>query len=258
MLTQAHPAQGRTLPGCDEKVAFGQRCGFLLQSLPSSRELVGAATLCSPLDIRTLPEMSSLFVRSVEIEIANKTRNVTLHTPRSYCYSGYSYIPPSPKIPPGATESCQFANVALSFRGSVGILVYEADTFTLAILFSNPYDYNIFYMEVALEISMEKAHLGNLEDVYKRMYNSVPTGNVNGTTFQRAKLHACQETLMVSANHVQVMATMSSAANSVLKVIVEDKDSPPPYSEQAPPGSLGQYQPRPKNWKNLLKGKTGR
>ncbi|XP_068779569.1 uncharacterized protein [Struthio camelus] len=208
-------------------------------------------------NIWTLPEMSSLFVRRVEIEIANKTRNVTLHTPRSYCFSGYSCIPPSPKIPPGATGSCQFTNVVLSFRGSVGVLVYEADSFTLAILFSNPYDYNIFNMEVALEISMEKAHLGSLEDVYKRMYNSLPAGNIKDTTFQRAKLHACQETLTVSSNHVRVMATMSNAADSVIKVIVEDKDSSPlPYSVQAPPGSLGQYQHWPKNWKYLLKGNT--
>nr|XP_025976421.1 uncharacterized protein LOC112995593 [Dromaius novaehollandiae] len=160
---------------------------------------------------------------------------------QSYCYSGYSCIPPSPRIPPGVTERCQFANVMLSFWGSVGVPVYEADTFTLAILFSNPFAYNIFYVEVALEISMENAHHGSLEEVYKRMYNSLSTGNVNNTTFQQAKVRQCQETLTVYANHVQVTATMSNAAKSVIKVIVEDKDGPPAYSEEAPPGSHRQY-----------------
>ncbi|XP_025903006.1 uncharacterized protein LOC112954074 [Nothoprocta perdicaria] len=198
--------------------------------------------------------MSSLFVRTVAVEIANKTRSVTLHSPRSYCYSGYSYIPPAPKIPPGATESCQFSNRALSFRGSVGVLVYEADTFTLAILFSNPYDYNIFPLEIALEISASKAHLGSLQDVYKRMYNGVPACDA---AFQQARLHACQETLAVSANHVQVMATMSTSSDAVIKVVVEDQGCPPPYSELALSGIFGPQQPRPKNWKNVIKGKTG-
>ncbi|KAK4805152.1 hypothetical protein QYF61_014939 [Mycteria americana] len=97
--------------------------------------------------------------RSVEIQIANKTQDVTLYNPRSYCYSGYSSIPPSPRIPPNVRESCCFTNSMLRFRGCVGLLVYEADTFTLAILFSNPFDYNIFYMELAMEISPHKAHL---------------------------------------------------------------------------------------------------
>ncbi|KAM9591768.1 uncharacterized protein ACIBXB_005479 [Morphnus guianensis] len=165
------------------------------------------------------------FKRSVEIQITNKTEDVTLYNPRSYCYSGYSSMPPSPRIPPGVMESCEFTNSVIYFRGCVGLLVYEADTFTLAILFSNPFDYNIFYMELAMEISFHKAHRGNLENIYTRMYSSQSTSTGKDTAFHRVKLGACQEAAMVFAGHVRVTATMSNAAKSVIKVIVENQDS---------------------------------
>ncbi|XP_031466205.1 uncharacterized protein LOC116240039 [Phasianus colchicus] len=173
--------------------------------------------------------------RSVEIQLTNSTRDVTLHSPRTYCFSGYSSEPPSPIIPPGATGCCAFANSPQHFRGSVGILVYEAETFTLAILFSNPYNYSFYYMEFAVEISPEKAHLGLLEDVYQRMYRGLPANPSNSGMLQIVKLHATQETTMVSAGGMKVMATMSNAAKSIIKVVVENNDSPPPYPEAIPP-----------------------
>ncbi|GAB0202067.1 hypothetical protein GRJ2_002672300 [Grus japonensis] len=164
--------------------------------------------------------------RSVEIQIDNKTQDVTLHNPRSYCFSGFSSMPPSPRIPPGITDSCQFTNSVMHFRGCVGVLVYEADTFTLAILFSNPFDYNIFYVELAMEISLHKAHRGNLEDIYNRMYSGIPASTDKGTMLHRVKLGVCQEPVMVSTGHVKVTATMSNAAKSIIRVIVENQDGP--------------------------------
>ncbi|XP_064296334.1 deep-sea actinoporin Cjtox I-like [Phalacrocorax carbo] len=162
--------------------------------------------------------------RSVEIRIANKTHDVTFHSPRSYCFSGYSSNPPCPRIPPGATESCQFTNSMLRFRGSVGLLVYEADTFTLAILFSNPFDYNLYSVEFAVEISMHKAHLKDLQNIYKRMYNDQPASTGNETMLHRVKLGACQEPVMVSAGQVKVMATMSNARKSIMRVIINGQE----------------------------------
>ena len=143
--------------------------------------------------------------------------------PRNYCFSGYSSTPPSPRIPPGATESCRFTNTTHHFRGCVGVLVYEADTFTLAILFSNPFDYNLYSMELALEISLHKAHLGNLEDIYTRMYNGTAASACEGTMYQRIKLGQCQEAITVATGHVKATATMSNAAKSVIKVVVENQ-----------------------------------
>ncbi|OXB54322.1 UNVERIFIED_CONTAM: hypothetical protein H355_005898 [Colinus virginianus] len=170
--------------------------------------------------------------RSVEIQLTNSTKEV-LRSPRSYCFSGYNSVPPSPIILPGDTGCCTFSNSPHHFRGSVGILVYEAETFTLAILFSNPYNYNFFYMEFAMEISPEKAHLGLLEEIYQRMYRGLPANPKNSGMIQNIKLHATQETMVVSAGSTQAMATMSSAAKSIIKIVVENKGSPPPYSEAA-------------------------
>ncbi|XP_021238337.1 uncharacterized protein LOC110391009 [Numida meleagris] len=182
--------------------------------------------------------------RSVEIQLTNNTRDVTLRSPRTYCYSGYSSVPPSPIIPPGAMECCTFTNSPHLFRGSVGVLVYEAEAFTLAILFSNPYNYKFFNMEFAVEISPEKAHLGLLEDIYKRMYRGLPSNPSNRGMIQLVKLRAAQETMQVSAGGTQVMATMSSAAKSIIKVVVENEDCPPPYLEKVPPLFFMQHDPK--------------
>ncbi|XP_015742633.1 DELTA-sagatoxin-Srs1a-like isoform X2 [Coturnix japonica] len=169
--------------------------------------------------------------RSVEIQITNSTRDITLRNPRSYCYSGYSSSPPSPIIQPGDTGCCTFNNTPARLRGSVGVLVYEAETFTLAILFSNPFDYNLYSMEFAVEISPEKAHVGQLQDVYNRMYRGLPANPNNTGMFQLAKLSDTQETSIVSAGGTKVTATMSTAANSIIKVVVENQEIPPPYSK---------------------------
>ncbi|XP_072703694.1 uncharacterized protein [Ciconia boyciana] len=175
-------------------------------------------------------EMSGKFVwkffeRSVEFQITNKTQDVTWYNPRSYCFSAYSSTLPSPRIPPGVTESCQFARSMIHFWGCMGVLVYEADAFMLSILFSNPLSYNIFYVKVAMEISLHKVHLGNLEDIYTRMYNTQPASTGKDTMFHQVKLGTCQEATMVSAGNMWVMATMSSAAKLVIKVIMENQDS---------------------------------
>lgn len=197
-----------------------------------------------PLSADPVAGAAGMAFRSVEIQLTNSTRDVTLSSPRAYCFSGYNSVPPSPIIPPGATECCTFNNSPHRFRGSVGVLVYEAETFTLAILFSNPYNYSFYYMEFAVEISPEKAHLGLLEDVYMRMYRGLPANPRNSGMLQNVKLHATQETMMVSAGGTKVMATMSSAAKSVIKVVVENKDSPPPYTEAIPHFRFTHHEPR--------------
>ncbi|CAM4617109.1 unnamed protein product [Lepidochelys kempii] len=147
----------------------------------------------------------------------------------SYCFSGHSLLPPSPQILPGSKESCLFTKGRYCFRGSVGLLVYKSDAFTLAIMFSNPFDYNLYCVEFGLEICPGKEHLGDMEEVYARMYNYMPANSC--TTFKKAKLGQCQEALVVSAGNIRVTATMSNAAKAVIKVLVEEKGNPPPYSK---------------------------
>ncbi|CAM5173125.1 unnamed protein product [Eretmochelys imbricata] len=171
--------------------------------------------------------LETYFERSVETEITNESRDVTLHSPRSYCFSGHSLLPPSPRILPGSKESCLFTKGRYSFRGSMGLLVYNSDAFTLAIMFSNPFDYNLYCVEFGLKICPGKEHLGDMEEVYARMYNYMPANSC--TTFKKAKQGQCQEALVVTAGNV--MATMSNAAKTVIKVFVEEKGNPPPYSK---------------------------
>ncbi|KAL9820777.1 uncharacterized protein GJ701_017447 [Geothlypis trichas] len=136
--------------------------------------------------------MWNFLERTVEIQISNSTRNVTLENPRTYFYSGHSSVPPSPAVPPGSCDTCQFSS-PLS-RGCCGVLVYEATTFTVAIFFSNPLVYNRFPMELGLELSLLKAHLGSLKDTYSRMSQMRASFTTNGTTAcGHVTLDTCQE-----------------------------------------------------------------
>ncbi|RMB95388.1 hypothetical protein DUI87_28376 [Hirundo rustica rustica] len=55
-------------------------------------------------------------------------------------------------------------------------------TFTVAILFSNPLDHNLFPMELSLELIQLKAHLGRLEDTFTRMSQRGTAPTINRTT----------------------------------------------------------------------------
>lgn len=159
----------------------------------------------------------------MEIQISNKTQNVTLENPRTYFYSGHSSFPPSPTVPPGSSDTCRFSSPP--FRGCVGVLVYEAKTFTVAIFFSNPLDYNLFPMELGLELSLVKAHLGRLEDTYTRMSQRGTPPTYNGTTVcYCVTLDTCQDPVQVSVGHVKVTATMSNTRRSIIRVVLQEEE----------------------------------
>ncbi|TRZ04582.1 hypothetical protein HGM15179_020118 [Zosterops borbonicus] len=161
--------------------------------------------------------------RTVEIQISNMTQNVTLENPRTYFYSGHSSFLPRPCVPPSSSDTCRFSSPP--FRGCVGVLVYEATTFTMAIFFSNPLDYNLFPMELGLELSLLRAHLGRLEDTYTRMsqMGTLPTSNET-TVGCHVTLDTCQEPVQVSVGRVKVAATMSNTRRSIIRVVLEDQE----------------------------------
>lgn len=147
---------------------------------------------------------------------------------RSYCFSGKIVTTLPFEIGPDSKGICTFAKTPYSLRGSVGIVVCKADTFFLAITFSNPYDYVLYKIEFALEIFTEPNHLGNLGDVFSKMMKSKPY--CGSSLFQRAALESEHETLEVSKGSIRVQAKMSNNRKAILKVQVEDMD-PPPYSK---------------------------
>ncbi|POI33347.1 hypothetical protein CIB84_002900 [Bambusicola thoracicus] len=166
--------------------------------------------------------------RSVGLEIINRTKTVTLRGFRSYCFSGKIVTTLPFEIGPDSKGICVFAKTPYSLRGSVGTVVCKADTFFLAITFSNPFDYILYKIEFALEIFTEQNHLGNLSDVFSRMLKSKPY--CGSSLFQRAALGYEHETLEVSKGNVRVQAKMSNNQKAILKVQLEDMN-PPPYNK---------------------------
>nr|XP_025976305.1 DELTA-thalatoxin-Avl1a-like [Dromaius novaehollandiae] len=159
--------------------------------------------------------------RSVLIEITNNVEHVTLRNPRSYCFSGHSHHPPPVQIPPGTVGKCIFVKRSYSLRGSVGVLVYEADTFSLAIMFSNPFDYNLYYIEFGLKLTPSNQQLQNMEELFRNMMETTPPQEL--TTFQKMKLSHSQAPLQVTMDNIRVTATMSNAAKAVLTILLEEK-----------------------------------
>uniref|UniRef100_A0A8C3FM06 Uncharacterized protein n=1 Tax=Chrysemys picta bellii TaxID=8478 RepID=A0A8C3FM06_CHRPI len=109
--------------------------------------------------------------RCVGIQITNNTRDVTLEFPRNYCFSGWCMIELVPQIPPGSSGSFLFVKTRYTARGSVGVLSYKSDAFTLAIMFSNPFDRLLYDMEFALELFTGRKHFHSMERLYHYMYS---------------------------------------------------------------------------------------
>ncbi|XP_032060998.1 uncharacterized protein LOC116500190 isoform X2 [Aythya fuligula] len=166
--------------------------------------------------------------RSVGVEIINNTKKVTLEDFRSYCFSGKIRTVHPFEIGPQSVGRCIFAKTPYSLRGSVGVLVCKASSFSLAIMFSNPFDYVLYSIEFALELFKTENHMGNLHAVFSNMMESKPY--CRSTLFQRAQLASDHETLEVSLGNIRVRAKMSNSAKAILKVQVDDID-PPPYSK---------------------------
>ncbi|KAM4879852.1 uncharacterized protein FYW23_014626 [Sylvia borin] len=167
--------------------------------------------------------MNYLVTRSVDIQISNRTRNVTLKNPRTHLECGHCSVPPKPELSPGSSDTCHFPG-GFPFWGVAGLLLYEAESFTLAIHFSNPIDYNKFPMELGLELSPGKAHLGSLEDTYTRMANGTYSSSRLDIKFSRDIVGKSHVTVQVSDGPVKVMATMSGDTKSVLRVELEEEE----------------------------------
>ncbi|TRZ08130.1 hypothetical protein HGM15179_018980 [Zosterops borbonicus] len=160
--------------------------------------------------------------RTVEIEISNKTRNITLTNPRTYFYSGHSLKFPQPLVFPGSSSTWKFMNNS-SFWGCNGVLAFEAKSFTLAIYFSNPIDYNRFSAEMGLELSLDRVHRGHLEEAYKRLVTISRASSKGNFRFPFVILKESQERAQLSTGPVKVTATMCRGRHAAITVEVEDR-----------------------------------
>ncbi|XP_074873970.1 DELTA-thalatoxin-Avl1a-like isoform X2 [Carettochelys insculpta] len=157
--------------------------------------------------------------RCVGIEITNCTTDVTLENPRSYCFSGRMIKDPDLLIPPNSSGCCLFVKTSFGARGSVGVLSYESDAFTLVIMFSNPFDRMLYSSEFALEIFTGRKHFEDMERLYQYMYNNGPPFNC--ASFKKMELTGSHSQLEVTNQEIKVTAIMSNMDKALIKVQVE-------------------------------------
>ncbi|KAG6922803.1 hypothetical protein G0U57_000995 [Chelydra serpentina] len=160
--------------------------------------------------------------RCVGIQIINNTRDVTLENPRTYCFSGRAMTDHVSRIPPGSSGSSAFVKTSGTARGSVGVLSYESDAFTLAIMFSNPFDHTLYSTEFAIELFAGRKHFHSMERLYHYMYSDGPPYECE--SYRRVTLEIQDGQLEVTNEKIQVTATMSKQNKSIIKVQIEQKD----------------------------------
>ncbi|KAJ1122026.1 hypothetical protein NDU88_000532 [Pleurodeles waltl] len=138
---------------------------------------------------------------------------------RTYCESGHNSIPPALTIPPGETENCVFIKNAMTPSGSVGVLTYNCGTFSLGIMFSNPFDYNIYKVWYGLHISEDPKQQHDLEKLYNDMYYKMSPSMV----FEKAEVSKNTKSIDLRYKGYHVIATMSFDCKAILKVRIEEE-----------------------------------
>lgn len=121
---------------------------------------------------------------------------------------------------PLKTEVCTFSKDSGKGTGAVGVLTYDVYKGQvkvrekIAIMFSVPYDYNIYKNWAA--VGTFKSDRETDEKLYKEMYYEK-----NPQTFVREEAHG--SCIMYEGKEVLVMCTMSPLGRAIMKVEVWDK-----------------------------------
>ncbi|XP_041829395.1 DELTA-actitoxin-Afr1a-like [Melanotaenia boesemani] len=159
--------------------------------------------------------------RNVTIEITNLTNNYCLINPKVYLESGSCHSPPQPTVRPLKTEVCNFGKTSAKAMGAVGVLTYElferqsnSARETLAILFSVPYDYNMYKNWLGLGIYNQGKECN--KSLYEEMYY-----NKEQQGFVREEAKGCG--LTFEGSSLDIKATMSPMGRAIMKVEVWDK-----------------------------------
>ncbi|XP_033501544.1 uncharacterized protein LOC117268903 [Epinephelus lanceolatus] len=147
------------------------------------------------------------------IEITNKSSNYTLCNPSGYCAK-----PLPPSIDPTSSGNALFTKTANAARGAVGVFTYDLldkstkeSTEKIAVMFSVPYDYNLYSNWYALGIFEKSKECDH--NLYYHMYNNTDH------TFVRKKAG-----LSVShrKDRVAIMTSMADSYQPVMKIEVKD------------------------------------
>lgn len=140
---------------------------------------------------------------------------------RVYLDSGNCHSPPQPTVLPLKTEVCNFSKTTAKASGAVGVMTYDVfrrgDTGPsekLAIMFSVPFDYNLYKNWAA--VGMYPLETPCDEKLYKEMYyNKKQDGFVrqetNGSCFS------------FEGKTLEILCTMSPEGRAIMKVEVWNK-----------------------------------
>ncbi|CAJ1076157.1 DELTA-stichotoxin-Hcr4a-like [Xyrichtys novacula] len=161
--------------------------------------------------------------RSVTIEITNITGNYCLFNPKVFLDNGEVYSCPQPSVRPQKTEVCTFSKSSSKATGSVGVLTYDLFEMSrndyiesLAIMFSVPWDYNLYKNWFAVGIYKKGRECD--EALFKEMYYEKKQQEHG---FVREE--ATGSSINYVGNYLDVKATMGPLANATMKVELWDK-----------------------------------
>ncbi|XP_036405551.1 bryoporin-like [Megalops cyprinoides] len=159
--------------------------------------------------------------RNCTIEITNVSSTHCLINPKVYMSSGYCFHPPQPTVRTTKTEVCSFTKDDDTATGSVGVLTYDLFemhsricTERMAIMFSVPFDYNIYKNWLAVGIFEHTRECD--KHLYKHMYNEK-----DFTNFARSEANG--NGVEHKGKVVHLRATMSNVGKAIIKVEVYDK-----------------------------------
>lgn len=151
---------------------------------------------------------------------------------RVHLESGETYNPPQPTVRHLMTECCTFTKSSSSATGATGVLTYDlydnsrrASTEFLAIMFSVPWDYNLYKNWFAVGIYKQGRACD--EALYKEMYYEKKQKEHG---FVREE--AIGSGINYVGNYVDVKATMNPLGSGIMKVEVWDKLFTPPGQQQ--------------------------
>uniref|UniRef100_A0A672FE88 Actinoporin-like protein n=1 Tax=Salarias fasciatus TaxID=181472 RepID=A0A672FE88_SALFA len=153
--------------------------------------------------------------RQCFIIITNGCSSFSLSNPRWYMDSGSCASPFPPTIRSNALESAVFIKTPNTARGAVGVVTYDLlnndnkqSREKIAIMFSNPYDFNLYSNWYAVGIFHKSKECD--EHLYHEMYNET------SDSFIRSKPDG--RVLSYRGKEVTIKATMSDAYQPVMKV----------------------------------------
>ncbi|XP_029914253.1 DELTA-sagatoxin-Srs1a [Myripristis murdjan] len=161
--------------------------------------------------------------RNCTVEITNATNNFCLINPKVYMNKGFSHHPPQPTIRTHMTEVCTFIKDDNTATGAVGVLTYDlfhmqtrACANRLAIMFSVPFDHNLYKNRLAVGILETSRNCD--KQLYDQMYDGKDLSHFTRSDGNGSGLE-------YNATYVDLRATMSAIGKAIVKVELHDRNA---------------------------------